>query len=221
MYNHPKSARYFSMATAILLISVVPVSVSAQKINQNSAFLDIGLKPLDNNQLSHIRGGFDMPGVTINFAFSQTEYLGQSIVQSILVPVTTLTSGLIKPVPISIVTDAAANIPTPGAAAPTVTQQSATPTLQMIPSTTQNISQPVISEKNTPTVIVQTVANQGNTDFLTQLGSGGLTNIITNQANGQLIQEVSTVDIGITGLSMAILQGQSTAFVQNSLTDPR
>ena len=162
-----------------------------------------------------------MPGVTINFAFSQTEYLGQSIVQSILVPVTTLTSGLIKPVSISIVTDAAANIPTPGAAAPTVTQQSATPTLKTISSTTQNISQPVISEKNTPTVIVQTVANQGNTDFLTQLGSGGLTNIITNQANGQLIQEVSTVNIGITGLSMAILQGQSTAFVQNSLTDPR
>jgi ABC-type proline/glycine betaine transport system permease subunit len=59
----------------------------------------------------------------------------------------------------------------------------------------------------TPSQVVQSVVNSGMTSVVSSLGGGGVANHITNSANNQLVQQVITANIGITGLGQAIQQG--------------
>src|SRR5207245_7588473 len=52
----------------------------------------------------------------------------------------------------------------------------------------------------------QSLVNNGVTSIVSSLGGGGVTNTINNTANNQLVQQVITAYIGITGLSQAIQQ---------------
>jgi ABC-type proline/glycine betaine transport system permease subunit len=49
------------------------------------------------------------------------------------------------------------------------------------------------------------------TSVVSSLGGGGVTNHISNAANNQLVQQVITANIGITGLGHAIQQGVASA----------
>lgn len=60
-----------------------------------------------------------------------------------------------------------------------------------------------------PTILsssIQSLLNNGMTSIASSLGHGGVTNAISNTANNQLVQQVITANIGITGLSQAIQQ---------------
>jgi hypothetical protein len=57
-----------------------------------------------------------------------------------------------------------------------------------------------------PTLAIQSILNNGMTSVVSNLGGGGVTNTIGNAANNQLIQQVITANIGITGLSQTIQQ---------------
>ena len=59
----------------------------------------------------------------------------------------------------------------------------------------------------TPSQVVQSVVNSGLTSVVSSLAGGGVTNHISNAANNQLVQQVITANIGITGLGQAIQQG--------------
>jgi hypothetical protein len=64
---------------------------------------------------------------------------------------------------------------------------------------------------STPSQLVQSVANSGMTSVVSSLGGGGVTNHISNTANNQLVQQVITANIGITGLGQAIQQGVASS----------
>ena len=61
-------------------------------------------------------------------------------------------------------------------------------------------------QASSPTLAIQSILNNGMTSVVSNLGGGGVTNTISNAANNQLIQQVITANIGITGLSQAIQQ---------------
>jgi hypothetical protein len=60
---------------------------------------------------------------------------------------------------------------------------------------------------------IQSILNNGMTSIVGGLGGGGVSNTISNAANNQLVQQMITANIGVTGLSQTIQQsvGSSVA----------
>jgi hypothetical protein len=134
---------------------------------------------LDDQSLGEIRGGLSTgSGVVMNFSFQEATYVNNNLTQSIVIPTVTVSPGSN--------TTAMANSFSPGAIAPV-----------------GNIVQAQVSS---PAQAVQSIVNNGMTTIVGSLSKGGITNVIGNTANNQLIQQVITANIGITGLSQAMQQ---------------
>jgi len=134
---------------------------------------------LDDQSLGEIRGGLSTgSGVVMNFSFQEATYVNNNLTQSIVIPTVTVSPGSN--------TTAMANSFSPGAIAPV-----------------GNIVQAQVSS---PAQAVQSIVNNGMTTIVGSLSKGGITNVIGNTANNQLIQQVITANIGITGLLQAMQQ---------------
>src|SRR5215469_1570908 len=139
---------------------------------------------LDDQSLGEIRGGLSTgSGVVMNFSFQEATYVNNNLAQSIVIPTVTVSPGSN--------TTAVANSFSPGAIAPA-----------------GNIVQAQVSS---PAQAVQSIVNNGMTTIVGSLSKGGITNVIGNAANNQLIQQVITANIGITGLSQAMQQSVASA----------
>ncbi|MBV9685987.1 MAG: hypothetical protein JO096_02095 [Alphaproteobacteria bacterium] len=135
---------------------------------------------LDDSQLGGVRGGMTTSsGMVVNFAFQEATYVNHNLTQSIIVPTITFSPGSGQPATASIAAGASA--------------------VAGIATTTQ-------AQVRAPSQVVQSVVNNGMTSVVSSLGGGGITNHITNAANNQLVQQVITANIGITGLGQAIQQ---------------
>jgi hypothetical protein len=53
---------------------------------------------------------------------------------------------------------------------------------------------------------VQSILNSGMTQVVTSVGGGGVTNLISNTANNQLVQQLITANINISGFSQTVQQ---------------
>lgn len=82
-----------------------------------------------------------------------------------------------------------------------LTQSMIVPTVTFSPGSSQ-----AGTAVSVPSQVVQSVVNNGMTSVVSSLGGGGVTNHISNTANNQLVQQVITANIGITGLGQAIQQ---------------
>jgi hypothetical protein len=74
------------------------------------------------------------------------------------------------------------------------------PTMTISPGSVAALAPTILSSS------IQSLLNNGMTSIASSLGHGGVTNAISNTANNQLVQQVITANIGITGLSQAIQQ---------------
>jgi len=59
--------------------------------------------------------------------------------------------------------------------------------------------------------------NNGLTSIATTLGNSGVTGLISNQANGQLIQQIKTLNIDISGISNMITRQASQSMLSTAL----
>jgi len=142
---------------------------------------------LGDGELGKIRGGLSVgPGVIVNFAFQEATFVNHNLAQSIVVPTITVSPGSTTAVV--------------GGAAIAGTSTSFSPgSVAAIGNTAAQL--------NVPSVAVQSVVNNGMTSIVSSIGGGGVTNLVGNTANNQLIQQTITANIGISGLSQAIQQG--------------
>ena len=132
---------------------------------------------MDDSQLSEVRGGFSTgPGMVVNFSFQEATYVNRNLAQSIVVPTMTVSPG--------------------SATAATASGSALAPI--------GNLATQV--RASSPTLAIQSILNNGMTSVVSNLGGGGVTNTVSNAANNQLIQQVITANIGITGLSQTIQQ---------------
>jgi hypothetical protein len=139
----------------------------------------LAVAALDDSQLSKVRGGFSTgSGLVVNFSFQEATYLNHNLAQSIVTPTITVSPNS--------VTGAAALI-NGSASAPI-----------------GNLLTQV--QANAPASAIQSTLNSGMTSVVSNLGDGGVTNTISNAANTQLIQQMITANIAITGLSQATQQ---------------
>jgi hypothetical protein len=137
---------------------------------------------LDDRQLGGVRGGMSTgSGMVVNFSFQEATYVNHNLTQSIIVPTMTISPGS-----------------TPGS---TTTMTAGGPGVVGVGTTATHV------QVGTPSQVVQSVVNSGLTSVVSSLAGGGATNHISNAANNQLVQQVITANIGITGLAQAIQQG--------------
>jgi hypothetical protein len=135
---------------------------------------------LDDSQLGGIRGGLSTSsGLVANFSFHEATYVNHNLAQSIVVPTITVSPGS--------ATGAGATVAASGSA------------LTPLVDTAKQ------AQVSSPALAIQSILNNGMTSVVSNLGAG-VTNTISNAANNQLIQQVITANIGITGLSQTIQQ---------------
>lgn len=86
-----------------------------------------------------------------------------------------------------------------------VTTQNQTPSTMTVPLTSFN-----------PNSLVTTV-NGGLTSIMTEIGTSGLSTVINNQANNQLVQHFQTVNVDISGLSAMLSQQVAQSALSRAL----
>jgi hypothetical protein len=134
---------------------------------------------LDDRGLGEVRGGFTTgSGVVVNFSFEEATYVNHSLAQSIVIPTLTVSPGSN--------TASMAGGFTSGAVA-------------SIGNTAQR-------QVSSPTQAIQSIINSGMTSIVSNFNKGGISNVVSNTANNQLVQQMITANIGITGLSQAMQQ---------------
>ena len=139
----------------------------------------LAVAALDDSQLREVRGGFSTgSGVLVNFSFQQATYVNHNLSQSIVLPTITVSPGSAT---------GAAAMASGSALAPI-----------------GNLATQI--QASSPTRTIQSTLNNGMTSVVSNLGGGGVTNMVSNAANNQSIQQVTTANIGITGLSQTIQQ---------------
>lgn len=101
LYRHlPRFTPIAAIAAAV--ISAPMANAAPYPQNTMDTALLAGAVQLTPVQLSAIRGGFDVsPTLSIDFAFQQIDTVGGTVIQSIMVPMTTLTSSSVA-VPITV-----------------------------------------------------------------------------------------------------------------------
>ena len=148
------------------------------------AFADVAL---DDRELGGIRGGLSVgSGVVLNFAFQEATFVNHNLTQNIVVPTITVSPGS------AIAT--VAGVTAPGGGLSNFSPSSV--------AVVGNLATPVSS----PALAVQAILNSGMTQVVTSVGGGGVTNLISNTANNQLVQQLITANINISGLSQTVQQ---------------
>lgn len=133
---------------------------------------------LDNRALAGIRGGYmNASGVLVTFSFQQATFVNDNLTQSIIIPTFTVSPG--SPA-VAIVGAGNASVLPPGFTTGDVANR-----VQLAPST----------------ATIQSSINNGLTHIISALGAGGISNTISNSANDQLVRQVITANIDISGLS--------------------
>ncbi len=174
---------------------------------------------LDDQGLSQIRGGFETSsGVVLNFAFQQATFVNHSLVQNVVVPTLTISPG-------QGMTSIAGASPVGGASPPNVNVSSLTglgvsaQSQTAFSGTTILANGTVQTQVSAAAPVVQALVNSGMTSIVSNLGGGGLSSVISNTANDRVVQQTTTINIGVTGLS-SLMQQSIPATVLNRLSGP-
>ena len=86
------------------------------------------------------------------------------------------------------------------------------------PLTTLANNTPSNQLSNSQTTTVIGTQGQSLTTIMTQLGGGGLTNIIQNQANNRIVQQLTSINLGISGLGSLMSQHSASTALTNALS---
>jgi hypothetical protein len=181
---------------------------------------------LDDAKLSDVRGGFDAgSGVTLNFAFQQATFVNHNLTENVVVPTLTISPGQANLSATGVMAGAVHPSVSVGSlvglgisGAPSTTGAAAG-----INSATVVANGAVQTQVSVSTATLQALVNSGIASVIGPVGpgpnNGGVTSTITNTANNQLVQQMTTVDIGVSGLSKLMQQGIPSA-VMSRLSGP-
>lgn len=191
-----------------------PLFLTDRRIRQQFATAS-----LDDDALKTIRGGLDVgSGVELSFAFQQATFVGQNLVQNIVVPTITVTLPT-APSGAPTALSTSSSLPTGGVSSSTITAALAGLGVVGAPTgstATAAASTTVVSNGSSLQLIsavpaAQSVSSNGASSIVTTLGGNGLTTVVANTADNQAIRQMTTINIGITGLQQLLQQGVSSS----------
>jgi hypothetical protein len=141
---------------------------------------------LNDRELGAIRGGLSVgSGVVLNFAFQEATFVNHNLTQNIVIPTITVAPGS--------ATATVAGVTVPGGVS------------NFSPSSVAGVGK-LATPVSSPAVAVQSILNSGMTSIVSSVGGGGVTNVVSNTANNQLVQQLITANINISGLSQTVQQ---------------
>jgi hypothetical protein len=142
---------------------------------------------LDDQELGGIRGGLSIgSGVVLNFAFQEATFVNHNLTQNIVIPTITVSPGS--------TTASVAGVTVAGSGVSNFS-----------PSSVAGVGA-LATQVSSPGLAVQSILNSGMTQVVSSVGGGGVTNVISNTANYQLVQQTITANINISGLSQTVQQ---------------
>jgi hypothetical protein len=173
---------------------------------------------LDDAKLSSVRGGLDVgSGVTLNFAFQQATFVNHNLTENLVVPALTISPGQAGNVTAGAAQSLGSNGVLSALGIAGGLSSTADTAINSATVVTNNGVQTQVSVSNST---LQALVNSGlATAVGGGAGNGGVSSVVTNSANNQLIQQMTTIDIGVSGLSKLIQQGVASS-VMNRLTGP-
>jgi hypothetical protein len=116
----------------------------------------VAVAVIDDQSLGEIRGGLNAgSGMVVSFSFQEATYVNQNLTQSIVIPTLTISPG-------SNTTSVTSSF-SPGALTPAANA--------------------VHTQLSSPAQTVQSIVNSGMTSVASNLGKGGITNVISNTAS--------------------------------------
>ena len=189
------------------------VAVPAPGAQAAAAFIaGAGLKQyaMTNDQLGNVRGGFYTNGVQLSFGFQQLTSVNGKVVQSILVPNTDITSG--APITAYVMGGSVSLTTTPNVHGTYGTSSASVSGYVYSPSYYTKGSS--VTSSN---IVVSTGANNGATAIQTVLSGGAIVSSISNTANNQVIDQATTENINLSGLSASVAAAQAINNVLNAL----
>jgi hypothetical protein len=192
------------------------VLTPAQMVQTPDLEQNLASVALDDTTLSDIRGGYDADsGITLNFAFQQATFVNHNLTESIVVPTLTISPGQ------GTVSSSAGlgsksspmqpnvGIGSLGAFGLTGSAPNTGVSVAGISSATVVANGAVQTQVAVSTAVLQALVNSGMASVIGPSGggaSGGISSTIANTANNQTIQQMTTVDIGVSGLSKLVQQ---------------
>jgi hypothetical protein len=169
---------------------------------------------LNDAKLSDVRGGFDTgSGVTLNFAFQQATYVNHNLTENVVVPTLTISPGLggVAAAGAGAISGAGVSVGSLIGLGITGAPSTRGEAAAGISSAAVVSAGGVQTQVSVSTATLQALVNSGMASVIGPAqggsGNGGVSSTITNTANNQLIQQMTTVDIGVSGLSKLIQQG--------------
>ncbi len=188
----------------------------SRDVRQRLASVALDDAKLSDAKLSDVRGGYDAgSGVTLNFAFQQATFVNHDLTENLVVPTLTISPGQMAGAGAAQSTGSIAVLGAfgiPGALSSTAGNG--------INSATVVTNDAVQTQVNVSNSTLQALVNSGLATVTGGgTGNGGVSSVLANTANNQLIQQVTTIDIGVSGLSKSIQQGVASS-VMNRLTGP-
>jgi hypothetical protein len=145
-------------------------------------------------ELAVMRAGFAQGGVVVNFGFDVTTSLNGIPMQRVTLPT--------GPV---------------GGEMPVSVTRFATPAELSAGAPLRETEMRGLSAGGMPFSVVLP-ANEGATRIATTIGEGGITSLLQNTANGQMLQRTGRFDIEIVGLRAQLTHAAMQAYVASALT---
>jgi hypothetical protein len=197
-----------------------PAKPEAPPLSSAAVEQRLAIAALDDSKLSDVRGGFDTTsGVTLNFAFQQATFVNHNLTENIVVPTLTIAPGQGGASGAGITGSGQGGVGSllglNVAGAPSTIQGT------NINSATVVANGMVQTQVSVSAAALQALVNSGLATVIQPggAGNGGVASTITNTTNNALIQQMTTVDIGVNGLSK-MLQQSVTSSVLNRLSGP-
>lgn len=149
---------------------------------------------LDDDRLSQIRGGMEAgSGVVLNFAFQQATFVNHTLAETVVVPTLTVAGG------------PSAGVDTSSLGALGLANQSIAGATPNVTTATVVANGAVQTQVSVSAPVLQALVNSGLASIVGG-NNGGVTSVLANAQNNSLVQQVTTVDIGVAGLSKLIQQ---------------
>ena len=190
-----------------------------REVQQRLASLALDDAKLSDAKLSDVRGGYDASsGVTLNFAFQQATFVNHDLIENVVVPTLTISPGQTGGAATGGGAQSASSIA--GLSAFGIPGALSTTSGAGINSATVVTDNSVQTQVSVSNSTLQALVNSGLATVVGGgTGNGGVTSVLTNTGNNQLIQQMTTIDIGVSGLSKLMQQGVASS-VMNRLTGP-
>lgn len=174
---------------------------------------------LDDRDLAQVRGGFAAnSGVVLNFAFQQATFIDHNLAQTIVVPTLTISPGqggasVAGASPMTGLSTPNVNVSSLTGLGVSAQSQSAITGAKVLPNGT------VQTQVSVAAPVIQSLVNSGMASVVSSFGNGGLSSVITNTASNRVVQQSTTIDLGVSGLS-SLMRQSIPATVMNRLSGP-